>query len=71
MKEEKLNKNKIEEIVSYKLRQHAMIFFFLFLLLLPFVYSIIAFTDLKDCQSKPSNGYPSLQVPTPKSPPQN
>lgn len=61
----KLTKDIIEETVSFKKRQPYIIFIFFILLAIPFVFSIINFTNLKDCQSKPSNGCPKLSTNTP------
>ena len=64
MKEETLNEDKIREIVSFKLTQPFIVWLFFSLLLLPLVFAIISFLDLKDCQANPSNGCPSLTPPS-------
>ena len=64
MKEETLTEDKIKEIVSFKLVQPYIIWMFGILLLLPLVFAIISFKDLKNCQSSASNGCPRLQTPS-------
>lgn len=61
-----LSKEIIEETVAYKKRQPYIIFIFFVLIILPFVFSIINFTNLKKCQANESNGCPSLDTAEPQ-----
>ena len=62
----KLSKDMIKEVVAYKERQPYIVFIFFCVLSIPFIFAIINFVNLKTCQSKPSNGCPSLSTVTPQ-----
>lgn len=53
----------LREVIEYKKRKLGIIFIFFALMVIPFVYSIINFLNLKDCESKESNGCPQLFLP--------
>ena len=58
----KLSNEIIEEVISYKKRQPYIVFIFFTMLIIPFIFALINFTNLKTCQDNPSNGCPVLRT---------
>jgi len=54
----------IKEAYIYEKRRDFIVVLFTALILLPFGFSVYNYLNLKDCQSRESNGCPSLFVPT-------
>jgi len=59
-----MDEEDIREIVNYKKRQPYIVFLFFVLMAIPFGFSVINLMNLKDCESNPSNGCPSIYLPT-------
>lgn len=54
----------IKEAIIYFSRRNYIIGLISFLIIIPFAFAIINYMDLKNCQSKESNGCPNLYVPS-------
>jgi hypothetical protein len=56
----------LEEVLGFYETRNFLIVIFSALLVVPFVFLIINFLNLRTCQSNPSRGCPSLDPPPPE-----